>query len=160
MTETAQAEALALRPGEGEARWWFGELATIKLTAAQTGGHFTLLKVVAPAALEVPLHVHDREDETFWVLEGSASFQVGDETIEAGPGTVLFAPRDGPHRYVIGPEQAKILFHLSPGGFEAFVRKSSEPAAAPTLPPPAEEPPDMERLLPIVRTHGLDILEP
>jgi hypothetical protein len=63
-------------------------------------------------------------------------------------------------RLVIGPEQARILFLFSPGGFEAFVRESSEPAAALTVPPPRRQAPELGRILTIARAHGADILAP
>ena len=52
------------------ARWWLGALAIIKATAADTGGTLTVLDVTDPPWVKAPLHVHHREDEAFWVLEG------------------------------------------------------------------------------------------
>ena len=63
----AASRTFAHEPGEGEARWWFGGLVTIKATKEQTGGHYTLVEVLEPEG-EGPLHVHYREDEGFWVL--------------------------------------------------------------------------------------------
>src|ERR1700716_2388396 len=63
--------------GAGEARWWFGALAEIKATAADTGGQFSLVEVtVAPNDPGVR-HVHHNEDEAFWVLEGDMDLEVG-----------------------------------------------------------------------------------
>jgi len=55
--------AHAVRAKEGEAIWWFGALAEIKATAADTGGLMTILEITEPPDIEVPLHVHYREDE-------------------------------------------------------------------------------------------------
>ena len=76
----------AVGADEGEARWWFGSLAVIKATAAQTGGQMAIIEITEPPGAEAPLHVHHREDEGFWLLEGSATFEVGDTTIEAHAG--------------------------------------------------------------------------
>ena len=95
--ETGQMAALnplAVSSDEGEARWWFGTLAVIKTTAAETGGQLTIIDVTNPPGSEAPLHVHHRDDEGFWILEGDATFEVGDTTIEASAGDYLFGPRD------------------------------------------------------------------
>src|SRR5690349_2800182 len=83
-------EAVAVRAGEGEARWWFGQLAEIKATAADTGGQFTIVEVTCAPGFEAPLHVHHREDEAFWILDGDVTLYVGDETIKASAGDYAF----------------------------------------------------------------------
>lgn len=153
----------ALNPDQGEARWWLGGLALIKATGQETNGHFTLVEVLDPDGSETPLHVHHREDEAFWVLEGSLTFEVGGKTIQAGPGTFLFGPKDVPHRYRVDKGPARLLFILSPSGFEDFIRATSEPAQALALPPMAEDgPPDpaeMEQLATLAREYGCELLE-
>ncbi len=97
MKEEDVARAYGLEEGEGEARWWLGvSLATIKATGRETGGRYTLVEVLEPEGAEAPLHVHHNEDEAFWVLEGELTFEVGEETIKATPGTFLFGARDVP----------------------------------------------------------------
>ena len=161
-TEQAQAlEARAVRRGEGEARWWFGGLAEIKATAADTGGQMTIVEVTNHAGAEAPLHVHHRDDEAFWILEGDVTFEVGDDTIEAGAGDYVFAPRDIPHRFTVGDRGCRMLFILVPGGIEDVIRATSEPAQSRTLPPPPETEPsaaEIDGLKAIVREHGYDLL--
>ncbi len=156
----AQSPTFAVGSGEGEARWWFGGLATIKATGEETGGHYTLLEVLEPEG-EGPLHVHHREDEGFWVLEGDLTFEIGEETIKAGPGSFVFGPKDVPHRFTVHSGPARLLFVLSPAGFEEFVYASSEPAGERTLPPAPEGPPseaEMERLRALARQYGGELL--
>ncbi len=98
--DVAVERTYGLKESEGEARWWFGGLATIKATGKETGGRYTLVEVLDPEG-EGPLHVHHREDEGFWVLEGELTFQIGDETIKASPGSFLSGPKDIPHRYTV-----------------------------------------------------------
>src|ERR687886_394094 len=115
-----QASTASQSPtARGEQRWFFGMLAEVKASAADTGGQYTLVEITAPPGLQAPLHVHHHEDEGFYVLEGSAAIEVGDETVELGPGRHAFGPRGIPHRFVIGPEGARMLWILTPGGFEA-----------------------------------------
>lgn len=159
--DTSQAPALkpvAVPSGEGEARWWFGGLAVIKATAADTGGQMTIVEVTEPPGAEAPLHVHHREDEAFWVLEGDVTFEVGDTTIEAHAGDYAFGPRHIPHRYTVGDTGCRMLFILTPGGFENLVMAMSEPAGSRTLPPPSDEEPDMERIAAIAKAHGAELL--
>jgi len=148
-------QPVAVGTDEGEARWWFGSLAVIKATAAQTGGQMAIIEITEPAGAEAPLHVHHREDEGFWILEGSATFEVGDTTIEAEAGDYLFGPRDIPHGYTVGAAGCRMLFIMTPGGIEEFIIETSEPAASRTLPPPLEEEPDWEGLA--VRAHAYGI---
>jgi hypothetical protein len=105
--------------------------------------------------------VHHREDEGFWILEGELTFQIGEETLTAGPGSFVFGPRGVPHSYRVDSGPARILFMLSPAGFERFIYASSEPAPSRTLPPaPQGEPEaaDMERLAALAREYGAEIL--
>lgn len=164
MTEqTTAPQALkptAVRSDEGEARWWFGGLAVLKATAADTGGQLTIVEVTEPAG-EAPLHVHHRDDEAFWILEGDVTFEVGDATIEAHAGDYVFAPRGIPHRYTVGEGGCRMLFILVPGGIEDVIRKTSEPAKGRTLPAPTEKEPtpeELERLKAIVEEHGYELL--
>ena len=162
--QSSQAQALepvAVRKDEGEARWWFGALAEIKATAADTGGQMTIVEVTEPPGIEAPLHVHHRDDEAFWVLEGDVTFEVGDTTIEASAGDYVFGPRNIPHRFTVGDGGCRMLFILSPGGIEDVIRATSEPAPSRTLPPPPGEEPtaeEIERLKAIVKEHGYELL--
>jgi len=143
---------------EGEARWWLGGLAVFKATGANTDGQMTIIEVTEPPNAEAPLHVHHREDEAFWILEGDVTFEVGDKPINALPGDYVFAPREIPHRYTVGAAGCRMLFILTPGGFENMVIALSEPAASRSLPPPSDEEPDFERLCAIAESYGMEIL--
>ena len=155
---TEALEAVAIRNGEGEARWWFGQLAEIKATAADTGGRCTIVEVTCAPKFEAPLHVHHREDEAFWILDGDVTLYVGDQTIEASAGDYAFGPRDIPHRYTVGDGGCRMLFICTPGGFEGLVRDMSELAPTRTIPPPAAQPPDMEWVQSIANKHGCELL--
>jgi mannose-6-phosphate isomerase-like protein (cupin superfamily) len=151
----------AHEPGEGEAWWWVGLLATIKATNEQTGGRYTLVEILAPDGYGSVLHVHHREDEGFWILEGELTFYVGDQTIKAQPGSFLFGPKDVPHAFTVDSGPARLLFILSPAGMEGLIREMGEPARSLTIPPLSEEPPDpaeMERMAAIGARYGAELL--
>lgn len=152
-------EAMAVRSDAGEARWWFAALAVIRATGADTGGQMTIVEMNEPPGAQAPLHVHHREDEAFWILEGGATFVVGDQTIEASAGDYLFGPRDIPHRYTAGDAGCRMLFICTPGGnFENLVREMSVPAQSRTLPPPSDEEPDFARIAAIAQANGCELL--
>jgi quercetin dioxygenase-like cupin family protein len=151
-------EPVAVGRDEGEARWWFGSLAVIKTTAADTGGLMTIVEITHAPGFAVPLHVHHREDEGFWILEGDATFEVADAVIAAHAGDYAFGPRDIPHRYTVGAAGCRLLYIFTPGGFEELLIATSEPAASRTLPPPSAGLPDLARIAAIAKAYGNELL--
>jgi len=161
--EEAASRILALGPGEGEALWGDGLLATIKATKEQTDGRSSLVEILAPDGYGSGLHVHHREDEGFWILEGELTFYVGEKSIKAQPGSFLFGPKDVPHAFTVDSGPARLLFILSPAGFEDLLREVGEPARALTMPPQPEAPPseaEMQQMAAIAAQHGVEFLEP
>ncbi len=151
-------EPVIVRATEGEARWWLGSLAVLKATAADTGGALTIVEVTERPGAAQPLHVHHRDHEAFWILEGAVTFEVGGATIEARAGDYAFGPRGIPHRYTVGDRGCRMLIITIPGGFEDLVVAMSEPAGGRTLPPPSTEPPDFARVAAIARAHDCELL--
>ncbi len=134
---------------------------TVKVASEQTEGRLFQLLCHDRRGGAPPLHVHHREDEGFYIIEGELTFQIGEETIKASPGSFVFGPKDVPHTYTVDSGPAKLLFILSPPGFEECVYATSEPARESTLPPPPEGPPseeEMEQLGAIVRQYGCEVL--
>ena len=144
---------------EGEARWWGGGLAVIKASAADTGGQMTIVEVTEPPGTDAPLHVHHNEDEAFWVLDGDVTLVIGETTIEAHAGDYAFGPRGIPHRYTVGDTGCRMLFILTPGGFEDLVLAMSEPAGARTLPPSSSDEPDIAQIKAVAAAHGSEVLD-
>jgi mannose-6-phosphate isomerase-like protein (cupin superfamily) len=70
--------------------------------------------------------VHTREDESWYVIEGELEFQVGDQDAVAGPGTLVYAPRDMPHRYRVSKAPARWLMFFTPGGMEPMFGEVAE----------------------------------
>jgi len=133
-------------------------LAEIKATAADTGGQMTIVEITCPPGYAAPLHVHHREDEAFWVLDGNVTVHIGDATIRASAGDYVFGARGLPHRYTVGDVRCRMLFILTPGGFEALVIAMSTPAGDRTLPPPPEGEPDWGQIAAIANAHGCELL--
>jgi mannose-6-phosphate isomerase-like protein (cupin superfamily) len=129
--------AFALAPSEGE-RLVFGDVTIlVRCSAEAMGGAFTLFEEVPPM-VDTPRHVHEREDELFYVLEGEHVFVVGDEEHRVGPGGLAFGPRGIPHaqRRVV-PHEGRLLVLTVPGGLDGFFRELAEADRAGTLGPEA-----------------------
>ena len=94
----------------------------------EAGGDFSLVEhPMPPRALAAPLHRHNREDEYSYVIEGRMGALLGDEVLEAGPGDLVFKPRDQWHTFWnAGDEPARILEIIAPAGFEHFFRELVE----------------------------------
>jgi mannose-6-phosphate isomerase-like protein (cupin superfamily) len=154
----ARQGAYVLGPDEGEAIWFAGALLVMKASREQTGGAFTFIDQRVPGDYAVPRHIHHDEDEAWYVLDGDVTVYCGEEQFRAGPGAWVFAPKGIPHAFRLGPEGGRLLTMTAPAGFADFVRAAGEPAAALTVPPPAE--PDVQRLAELGHQHGIAIVGP
>jgi quercetin dioxygenase-like cupin family protein len=85
----------------GDSIRFFDQVYTLKASGDQIGGSFGLVEVSTPEGSCPPPHVHEREDELFYVLEGTYEVTVGEESFEAEGGWVIFAPLRIPHGYVV-----------------------------------------------------------
>ena len=137
--------------------WYNGWLMTFLATGEETQGKFALIEAVGRRGNVPPPHIHHREDEIFYVLEGEIVVSVDDRTIKVTPGTMVFLPRDARHSFTIESEQLRILQLLTPAGLERWFKEFSVPAPAMTL-PPANEPgyQDVQRMLEAAPRYGLD----
>jgi len=129
--------------GEGtdglrEERLVFGEVTVVlRVSAEDSGGAMTVLEEVPPM-VDTPLHVHSREDELFYMVEGEHIVTLGDEEHTLGPGDALFAPRGIPHaQRRLEPGVGRELVVLTPAGFEEFFRDLAKAERSGTLGPEA-----------------------
>jgi mannose-6-phosphate isomerase-like protein (cupin superfamily) len=116
----------------------FGEVRIlVRASAESTGGAFSLVEEVPPM-VDTPLHVHSRDDELFYILEGEHVIQVGEREFRVGPGGVVFAPRGVPHaQRRVEPGVGRLLALTVPGGLDGFFRELAAADDAGTLGPDA-----------------------
>ncbi|MBV8553146.1 MAG: quercetin 2,3-dioxygenase [Acidobacteriaceae bacterium] len=148
---------LTLQAGQGETLWVLGDHYTIKVGAEQTGGAFAIIELVAFPQSSPPLHIHHREDESFFVMEGTLTCLLGHDVFDAGPGAFVHIPKGTLHTFKnSGTRPARALVTLSPGGFEDFWRKIGEPASQSTTPAP---PPEgiVQRILALAPQYHLEV---
>jgi quercetin dioxygenase-like cupin family protein len=80
-------------PGEGHTLMLVGGRYTFKASGEDTGGAYALIEMVLPPGSGPPPHIHEREEESFYILEGTLQFQVGGESVTAGAGAYVKTPR-------------------------------------------------------------------
>jgi mannose-6-phosphate isomerase-like protein (cupin superfamily) len=159
MPGPVQRRPLLVRAGEGESVWSLGGRFTIKAPAGITEQRFALVEAVAFQATEPPLHIHHREDEAWYILDGKMTFYIGDEVLEAAPGCFAFAPRGIPHTFTVDVEPTRVLVFASPAGFEHFAVELGQPARD-DIPPANLAMPPPEMLGPVAERYGIEVVGP
>jgi mannose-6-phosphate isomerase-like protein (cupin superfamily) len=123
--ETTATGARIIGPHDG-AEGFLGSIGVrFLIDGADAQERFSLVEhPMSPRALAAPLHLHTREDEYSFVLEGRMGALLGDDVVEAGPGDLVFKPRDQWHTFWnAGDEPCRILEIIAPAGFEHFFRE-------------------------------------
>ncbi len=107
------------------------------ISGEESGGGFSLVEhPMSPRALAAPLHRHVLEDEYSFVLRGQVGALLGEEVLVAGPGDLVFKPRNQWHTFWnAGDEPASILEIISPAGFERFFEELSDLGGVTQAPP-------------------------
>ena len=143
-------------------RWYMGNVMTFLVNSGQTNGAFSLTDYLSKPGNEPPAHIHDREDELFYVLEGRIDAYIGKEVFPAGPNEGVYLPKLVPHTFTILTPNLRMLILLSPGGFEGYFRDMSEPAGTLNLPEHAVTygAVDMDHATRSGREHGISFLTP
>lgn len=158
-----EADPQAMRPVHvppegGETVFLVGDTYTTLLTGAQTGGAFTLLEALVPPDTGPPPHFHQAEDETFVLLDGEVTFHVGDDLVEARPGTVVFVPRGMAHSFRNSRGGlARMLFLYSPAGMEGMFAEIGHPGERRRQAPPLD-PADVAAMISVAAKYRFSIV--
>jgi quercetin dioxygenase-like cupin family protein len=148
-----------LGPGEGRAFWSLGGRFVTKVGGPTGEGRITLIEILATRAAEPPVHIHHREDESWYVIDGQLSFHVAGEVLVATSGSFVFAPRGIAHAFTVDIEPTRLLIVAAPAGFERFMEEAGVPATG-DEPPPGLQMPGPETLGPIAQRYGIEIVGP
>jgi mannose-6-phosphate isomerase-like protein (cupin superfamily) len=101
-----------------------GERFTIRTSAKETQGVYTMLEIVADPRNGVPIHIHKNEDEHFLVLEGTLHIVVGDVTLDIPAGAAVTVNRGDPHAWCnLTETPVRMLVIFSPGHVEGLFRE-------------------------------------
>lgn len=143
--------------------WYRGSLLTFLAESKDTGRSFALLEATLKPGNEPPPHVHEREDELFYVLDGAFDVFVGDEAFQLQAGGCVFMPRLRPHGFIVRSPRLRMLALFQPGGIDGYFRSMSDsPAAELDLPGEAitYATADMEPVVRDFADYGVRILSP
>jgi len=126
--ETAVAAVKVVGPDNGREGFLGSIGVRFMIDGVDAGARFSLVEhPMSRRALAAPLHRHTREDEYSYVLQGRMGALLGDDVVEAGPGDLVFKPRDQWHTFWnAGDEPCRILEVISPAGFERFFQELSD----------------------------------
>jgi mannose-6-phosphate isomerase-like protein (cupin superfamily) len=136
--------------------WVLGQHVNVKLSSDDTARAYCVAEVTMRPGEGVPPHAHRREDEIFYITEGTVMFRVAEEAIVATPGTMVYVPRMVQHAFAnIGETNARIVDVHAPGGFERFFMEAGSFCTDPDQPP--TEPVDLSRAVMLMQKHGMTV---
>jgi mannose-6-phosphate isomerase-like protein (cupin superfamily) len=143
-----------------ETIWLHDALFRVHLDRERTGGAFELLEAIVPSGHMPPWHIHEREAESFLVLEGEITIHAPGGTTVLRPGDAGIAPAGEAHTYeVTSTGAARIVGVCAPAGFVDYLRAAGRPAGYDGL-PTVDGPPDLARIGAAAAAHGVTILAP
>lgn len=162
-TETmiAAMPAFFHRPaGSGRTYWGPGDLYTFLVTGEESGGAYFAMEALVPPAGGPPPHVHRREDETFYVIDGKITFRLGNRSVLAGPGDFVNVPRGVVHCFRNdGDATARMILTFTPAGIEEFFEETLERALDPTGPVPDNVAQVSARYAAAAPRYGMEFVE-
>jgi quercetin dioxygenase-like cupin family protein len=161
--ETLFPELTSLNLETAPAYWFLNALHLLLAHNESGEGPYSLLHLTAPPPFETPYHVHQAEDEAFYVLDGELMVIRDGTKMVAGPGTYVFLPRGVPHGFRSSSDAtSRVLIHAIPGGKVGFVGMMLEMATplADRHKLPEVIPPDLKKLTALCEKNGIRILGP
>lgn len=147
--------------GTGRAFWGPGDMYTFLITGEQSGGAFFAMEALVPPAGGPPPHIHRREDETFYILDGECSVRVGDKTLLASSGDFICIPRGTLHCFKNeGARTMRMILTFVPAGIEKFFEEVFEPVQDRYATPPPTTKELIDRLLAAAPRYGIEFVLP
>ena len=136
---------------------FLAEKVTVLVTGEQTNGEYAVAHIIEPPEDGTAPHIHEDEDESFFIVKGQFTFYVGDDVFEAKAGDYVFAPRGILHRFVSGPVESEFIVTATPSGFDRFIDELGTPvskdASLPKAEPPSKE--FLKRLVEVSKTFKI-----
>lgn len=146
--------------GEGKTIAVVGDIYRFLATGDETDGRYAMFEAVISPGGGPPPHVHSREEESFFVLEGEITFQVGDQQIVAQAGTFANMPVGSLHSFKnCTDKSARMIISVAPAGLEKMFEEVGQPIAfGQQAQPPS--PAEIEHLLAVAPNYGIEIRLP
>ena len=135
------ASPLIIRKGESKKTIVLGpDPWSFRITGAETDGRFDFIEATITYLQGPPLHVHHEQDDTFFVIEGTLTVQVGDEIFDLQAGDFICAPKGVPHTFAnVGKEPVRVINIMTPGGFDRVLEDYALLPVGPRDPQALEE---------------------
>ncbi|TWU25247.1 Quercetin 2,3-dioxygenase [Novipirellula galeiformis] len=150
--------ATVRKPGEGRRIGVVGDVYRFLATGKETDGKYATFEAIVPPGSGPPPHIHSREEESFLVLEGDVTFQLGDQRFVAGEGTFLNMPVGSLHCFKNESDKlARLLISVAPAGLEEMFMEIGQPLSdeAKSAPQPSQA--DINRLVEAAPRYGVEI---
>jgi quercetin dioxygenase-like cupin family protein len=129
------ANVVVRAAGEGPATWAMGSLFERLIAGEEAAGQLAVSLVTQPPGIATPLHVHSRESEAFYVLDGTMTYRAGEDVHRLSEGSFIFLPQGVPHAFrVTGSSPVRILAMVVPGDLLALYDEVGIPAAERRIP--------------------------
>jgi quercetin dioxygenase-like cupin family protein len=155
-TQTTANHGHSIAAGDGQRIWIVGDTMTLKATGESTGGSLVLLENLTAPGGGPPPHTHTREDEFWYVLEGTFEIRIGDQVHTLGAGGFAYAPRGTIHNFRnTAQTPSRILVGFTPGGMEGFFRESGRPATD-DGPAPSVDEHEIARTMAAAPSYGVE----
>jgi quercetin dioxygenase-like cupin family protein len=152
-------ELVHRRSDSGETFWGPGDMYRFLVTGAETGGAYFAMEALVPPGGGPPPHTHRNEDETFYIVEGTCDFRLGDERITAGVGDFVNVPRGSVHNFHNASDAlARMILTFTPANIERFFEETLERALDPTQPPPDNVDEVAARYVAAAPRYGLEFI--
>ncbi|WP_442508200.1 cupin domain-containing protein [Novipirellula sp. SH528] len=149
------------KPSEGRTIAVVGDVYRFLATGEETDGKYAMWEAIVPPGGGPPPHIHSREEESFYILEGEITFHVGDERIVATAGTFANMPVGSLHSFKNETDKtARMILSVAPAGLEQMFFEVGVPlkeGSTEALPPTKQE---IEKLLAVATNYGIEIKLP
>ena len=143
-----------------ESIWFTDALMRLHITPEDTSGLFAVTEGLLPSGHMPPPHIHEHDDEGFFVLEGEITVYTSEGEQVVLPGQAAFIPAGEPHTFrVTSTGSARVLGMIAPGEFVGYLRACGRPAEREAL-PVLDGPPDIDLLMREAPRYGITIVGP
>ena len=154
-------QAVFRMPAEGRTIAVVGDVYRFLATGEDTNGKYAQWEAIVPPGGGPLPHVHSREEEGFYVIEGELTFTIGDKRLVASAGMFANMTVGTPHSFKNeSSKPAKMLISVAPAGLEKMFFEFGVPlpnGSTTALPPTKEE---IEKLLAVAPSYGIEIKLP
>ena len=140
--------------------WYMNNLTTYLAEQQDTRGQFGLMESILAPGNEPPPHIHAREDELYYIIEGEFDVYAGKDAFKVKQGECVFLPRLIPHAFKIRSPKLRLLLIITPGGLEAAFRGMASPADKLDLPSgmPTYAAANLEKTVQVLQEYGVRLL--